>query len=328
MALIEAVRRALGDARAGSFQLMGEDLSLVSGQALLEAAAAYQRGLDDLPPAVRERFVREQESLLGEVHAFLRTHNRSIHTRIRGYLALGQRLAFEYPWPVVAMLGICQVLEGITFNRRFAFLAPALRRLGSRTLDELVENTEDVLRRTNRGIFADSVPTVLTAVRVHELRLRGEHDVAEALLDGPLPPLMDEENRMLARQLSAGLAISGARERFDALSEVTLRHFDREQAIFTHHMNARRDGAPRTKARGLLNRALALRSVMAPTIERRGVGGGDRHVVFARYELPRGFDMREHETRVELFADAFVKSVTREPEDYRAAVRYVVKRFG
>lgn len=326
MALIEAVRSALGDSRAGSFQLMGEDLSLVSGRALLEAAAAYQRGLDELPAALRERFVCEQESLYGEVHAFLRTHNRSIHTRLRGYLTLGRRLGFEYPWPVVAMLGICQVLEGITLNRRFAFLAPALRRLGSRTLDELVENTEDVLRRTNRGIFADSVPTVLTAVRVRELRMRGEHDVADALLDGPLPPLMDEENRVIARLLARGLEIPTARERFDVLSALTLRHFDREQAIFTHHMNARRDQPPRRNGRGLLRSALSLRAVMAPTIERHGPD--DRRVVFARYELPRDFDMRDHATRVEVFADAFVKSVTADPEDYRAAVRYVEKRFG
>jgi hypothetical protein len=44
--------------------------------------------------------------------------------------------------------------------------------------------------------------------------------------------------------------------------------------------------------------------------------------------LPRGFDILDHAARVELFGQAFVRSVTHDEADYRAAVAYVLRRFG
>ena len=56
--------------------------------------------------------------------------------------------------------------------------------------------------------------------------------------------------------------------------------------------------------------------------------GRGRRVVFRAYKLPSGFDIRDHQTRVEHFGRAFVASVTSDREDYDAAVRYVIDRFG
>ncbi len=312
MALVDSLQ-ALLERETASFQLMGEDLALLPGAGLREAAAAYEAQVAELPAGLRARFEAEQAVVLREAHRWLCKYNRSVHTRLRGYLALGRRCSFEYPWPVVAMLGICQVLTGIGRNRRYALLAPVLRRLGSRKLDELVEGTEDVLRRTNRGIFADSVPAVLMALHARELSTRGDRELADALLDGPLPPVMDGESRSLMRGLHDGLAIADPEQRFGALTALTLRHFAREQAIFTYQMGP--VGAP-----------VGLRSVPAPRIERTLLGG--RRVVFKSFRLPRGFDLRDHAARVAAFGQAFVSSVTADQADYRAAVAYVERRFG
>src|SRR4051794_25710216 len=117
--LVDALRRRLGTGDAHSFQLMGEDLALLTGQDLREAADGYQRELELLPPVVRARFVEAQAALQAEAHRFLRKYNRSVHTRIAGYVELGRRLDFQYPWPVVAILGIEQVLTGIRQNRLY-----------------------------------------------------------------------------------------------------------------------------------------------------------------------------------------------------------------
>jgi hypothetical protein len=323
MALVDSLRALLGDERAASFQLMGEDLALVPAAQLVEAARAYERELDAIAPSLRPRFEAEQAAIQAEAHRWLRRYNRSVHTRLRGYLALGRRSAFEYPWPVVAMLGICQVLSGIGRNRVFGLLAPAVRRLGSRLLDELVESTEDVLRRTNRGIFADSVPTVLYALRVRELAAAGEGELARALTDGPLPPLMDGESRALIRGLAEGLAIADPGERFDRLAALTLTHFGREQAIFSFHLGGGRTRKPEP---ALVRRLLAVREVAAPRLERDRAG--TPRVVFRPFRLPAGFDLRDHAARVELFGRAFVLPVTADRDGYRAAVRYVEERFG
>jgi hypothetical protein len=140
------------------------------------------------------------------------------------------------------------------------------------------------------------------------------------LLSGPLPITFDEESRALAGALCDGLGLPEP-ARFHMLSALTLRHFSREQAIFSYHLGARGGG----KRSRLVDRLTRLRSVPAPVIVRRGRG---RTVEFRPFALPAGFDMRDHDARVEAFGRAFVTSVTLEPEDYRAAVELVEQRFG
>ena len=78
-----------------SFQLMGEDLALALGADLAAAGAEYEKELAKLPASIRPRFVGEQQKLAREAHAFLRKYNRSVMTRLDGYLALGRRCDFE-----------------------------------------------------------------------------------------------------------------------------------------------------------------------------------------------------------------------------------------
>src|SRR6185312_16908186 len=268
--------------------------------------AAWRAALERVPAALRARVDGELTALQGEAHRFLRKYNRSVHARLAGYVEIGRRCRFAYPWPVVAILGIEQVMEGMRHNRVYGLVGEAARRLGWRALAQLTDGSEDVLRRTNRGIFADSLPTVLLALRASELRRGGEAALAEALVDGPLPPTFDEECRALARALYDGLGIEDAGERFRMLARLTSRHFAREQAIFTHQI-----GPPPSRPQPwALRRLLAIRAVPAPVID-------GRHVTLAPFSLPRGFDMRDHDTRVAAFGRAFVDSVTGSIDDYR-----------
>ena len=320
---------------AKSFQLAGEDLALLPGSALPEAARAYAQGLARLDPALRPRFEAEQVALLRDAHQLLRRHGRSVHGRIAGYLEIGRRCRFEYPWPIVAVLGISQVLGGFLRARAWGLVGPAATRLGWGGLERIAEVTDDVLRRTNRGIFADSVPTVLLGLRAHALRERGEHALAAALLEGPLPPVIDAEGRSIATGLFHALGVPDRRARFAALAELTLQHFDREQSIFTHHLSPASAGqapasagqAPRARRRGdaAMARLLQMRAVPAPVVVRGLLGG--RRLVFRDFALPPGFDIRAHGPRVELFGQAFVRSVTGSPRDYAAAVEWVRERF-
>jgi hypothetical protein len=325
VSLTDLLRDLLGT-EAASFQLMGEDLTLIPGTALRAAAERYEAALARVPPGLRETFQQEQLAAARAAHAFLRRYNRSMLTRLGGYLQLAARCDFAYPWPVVAMLGICAVRGGIARNRLYGLLGPAAGQLGVRALERLVEGTEDVLRRTNRGIFADSAPTVLLALRGHELRRRGEAALALALLEGPLPVLLDELSRAIARGIYDGLAIPAADERFRALADLTVRHFGREQAIFTHHLASPAQAEAGRRTSPWVRRFTALRSVPAPVVERRR--GGPGRLRFRTFALPAGFDVRDHDTRVELFGRAFVRSVTDRQEDYDVAVRYVRDRFG
>lgn len=325
MPLVKVLREMSRDERAASYQLLGEDLALIPGARLREAAEAYEAEVArHVPGPLRARFEAEQEAFAREAHGWLRRYSRSVHGRIRGYLALGRLCRFEYPWPVVAVLGICQVLTGFTRTRLYGLLGSAASRAGHEALGQVTERIDEVLRRTNRGIFADSVPTVLLALRAHDLRARGEGDLAEALLCGPPPPTLDDDCRDLARALFCGLAIPEGRRRFEALADLTLRHFGREQAIFTYHMGSSEGRAP-ARASALLKSLTAPRAVPAPVVERTRSG---RRVVFRPYRLPPGFEMTDHAARVEAFGRAFVRSVTSDPLDYRAAVAYVVDRFG
>jgi hypothetical protein len=323
MTLTGELALALGRQEARSFELMGEGLALLTGPRLGRAAAVYAAELERVPAALRGEFEQEQQRIVAEAHTWLRRYNRSVHTRLRGYLALGRSCGFSYPWPVVAMLGICQVMSGLARSHAYALVGIAARRLRFPALEELAEGTEDVLRRTNRGIFADSVPTVLYALRCAELSAGGRPELAGALLDGPLPPIMDEESRAIARELAARAGEPESPECFRSLAALTREHFAREQQIFTHHIGVGSGRPP--DARGLVARLVALTEVPAPAVVATARG---REFRFRRFRLPPGFDVRDHEARVEAFARAFVDSVTASEEDYRAAVAYVEHRFG
>jgi hypothetical protein len=323
MALIEVLRERLGDEKARSFQLMGEDLVLLSGAEIAAAAEAWRAELvRTVPPELCDRFKKEQEGLLVEAHRMLGRYNRSLRGRIAGYLSLGRRCDFRYPWPVVAVLGLCQVISGLGRSRVYGLVGPVAKRFGWEGLEGLADGLDDLLRRTNRGIFADSVPTVLLGLRCAELRRSGEGAVAEALLDGPPPVVLDRGAMAIARGLAEGLGIEDEGERFRALAALTQRHFEREQAIFTHHMGP---GREERRAPAWIERLIAVRSIPAPVVER---SGGARRLVFRPFPLPEGFEMRDHPRRVEAFGRAFVSSVTGEVEDYRAAMEWVLGRFG
>lgn len=314
--LFDALRGRLGP-RAGSFRLMGEDLALVGVAELRAALAASDAALARLAPAARDELLTEEHALAAEAHEWLTRHSRSVNARVIGYLELGKRCDFAYPWPVVAILGIQQVITAMHQNRIYGLAGRAAARLGWGKYERLADRSEDVLRRTNRGIFADSVPTVLRVLRADALRRAGKVAVADALVDGIAAPLWDDELRALARTIADGLAIADAGARFTALAAATLQHFGREQAIFTHHMGVLRDPPPGEKRP-------AMREVLAPAIER---GRGGKRLVFRPYRLPPGFDMRDHDARVRELGQAFVASVTRDPDDYRVATAWVVDRL-
>jgi hypothetical protein len=318
--LVDALRARLGDPRAASFQLMGEDLVVIGAAELRAAIAEHAAALDRLPPGLRDEVEREDAAVADEAHRWLRRHNRNVHGRIAGYLELGRRCRFDYPWPVVAILGICQVLTGMRRNRLYGLIGGVADRIGWPVLERIAEGSDDVLRRTNRGIFADSVPTVLRALRADELRRAGRPDLAAALVDVPAV-LGDAESRALGRALADGLAIDDADRRFAALAALTLAHFAREQAVFTYQMGPRRAGGSKLAAR-----LVTITEVPAPVVERDRLGR--RRVAFRPYRLPRGFDIHDHDARVRAFGDAFVSSITADVDDYRAAAAWVVARFG
>lgn len=325
--LVTRLRAHLSDADARSFQLMGEDLALLGGPDLRAAAEAYDDHLARAVPAhLRAAFEAEQRELRREAHALLRRYNHSLHARVAGYLELGRRCSFEYPWPVVAILGICTVLDGMVRMRVYGLLGRVAARLGVPHVERASERIDDALRRTNRGIFADSVPLVLLALRCHHLRVLGRGELARALLEGPLPPTMDEECRALARRLTDAFAVEEGPRRFEVLAGLTLEHFRREQAVFTHHLGAPRDGAPRPYASWIDAAVGNPRVVRAPRVVRSLLG--TRRLTFRHHPLPPGFDVRAHATRVAEFGRAFVTSVTGSREDYQAAVDHVLLRFG
>jgi hypothetical protein len=292
-------------------------LIALTGADLADAAREWQAALARVPDSQRARVDEELTALQGQALRFLQKYNRSVHARLAGYVEIGRRCRFAYPWPVVAILGIEQVMEGMRHNRVYGLVGEAARRLGWRGLAQLTDGSEDVLRRTNRGIFADSLPTVLLALRADELRRGGEAALAGALLDGPLPPTFDDECRALARALYDGLGIADDSARFRALAQLTARHFAREQAIFTHQI-----GPPSSRPQpAVLRRLLAIRAVPAPVIDHG-------RVKLASFALPRGFDLRDHAARVSLFGRAFVDAITASVDDYRVAAAHVVARWG
>jgi hypothetical protein len=306
--LIDALRLRLGAPTAASFQLMGEDLQLLTLEDLGAAVAAQEAAI---PDDLRADVLAEERALAAESHRWLKKFNRSLYGRIAGYLALGKRLDFRYPWPVVAILGIVQVIGGMDRARVYGLAGRLASRFGYDSIEKLGDGSEDVLRRTNRGIFADSVPTVLRALRAIDLHREDKSDVAEALIEGHGALLWDEESRVLCRGLVDGLQLGDEAAGFRALAAVTQQHFAREQAIFTHHI------ASRTRTRKLP----ATKAVPAPVIERS-------RLAFRPYALPAGFDLRDHDARVDAFGRAFVSAVTGSLADYRVATAWVTRRFG
>jgi hypothetical protein len=326
VSLLDEVRLLLEQDDLPGYRLQGEDLVVLGPERLRRAADHYDAELEKfVPPSLREKVTAERVALLSEAHAFVTRYNDAIFNRIAGYLELGRRIEFEYPWPVVAILGICQVLGTVRRVHALGLVGAGLERLGYSRLAMAAEKSDDVLRRTNRGIFADSVPTVLYALRCRELALGDRGDLSRPLLDGPCPVWMDAESQKLARALVEGLAIHDADQRFQALSALTLRHFAREQAIFSFHMGLSRARRPVTRPPSGIARLFEARSLSAPKIVDTRHG---RKLVFARFPLPEGFTISDHEARVRVLGDAFVRSVTRSRADYRLAVEYVQGRFG
>jgi len=306
------------DEELPSFRLAGEDLTLVTGVELERAVEEYKRALERIPRADRGRFREAQSQFVVEAHRFVTRYNQSLYRRVRGYLELGRRCDFVYQWPVVAALGICQVLAGFTQARLYGLAGQAFGRLGMKLLDRISDTTTDILRRTNRGIFHDSVPTVLYALFAHRLRREGDDRLARQLLEGPLPLLFDEESRAIAKGLFDNLGPSASASRFEAMFELTKLHFRREQSIFSHHLGTQPPGDSEPY---FLRRFARISELPAPTIQRG-------KVVFKPYKLPAGFDMRDHDARVREFTQAFIEQSVSNLEDYKVAAGYVVERFG
>ena len=318
--LIDALRARLGEPRAPSFRLMGEDLVLLTAD---DVRDAVEDQLAAIPPELRAELLVEEADLAAESHRWLAKYNRSLYGRIAGYLELGERVAFRYPWPVVAILGIVQVLGGMDRARVYGLVGRAAARVGALasrlgiarlanldTYERLGDGSEDVLRRTNRGIFADSVPLVLRALRAEQLWREGRSEIAGGLLEGAAAVLWDRECTALCTAITEGLVLDDEPEQFRSLALATIAHFGREQQIFTHHIAS--------KSRRKLPSA---RAIPAPVIL-------DGKLEFAPFALPEGFDVRDHDTRIELFSRAFVMSVTGSLADYRIATAYVKQRFG
>src|SRR5258705_3181939 len=123
MSLVRVLRALSGDPSAPSFRLSAEDLALLPASALARAALLHRAELEARVPAeLHARYDDEAAALARDAHDLLRRYNRSLHARVFGYLTLAKRSGFLYPWPVVAVLGICQVLEGMGKNHTYVLM--------------------------------------------------------------------------------------------------------------------------------------------------------------------------------------------------------------
>lgn len=316
---LDQIRERSASPGAASFQLMTEDAWLIGPDH--DALASFTRGL---PASLGARVISTQAQLQLDGHRWCTRFNYGMRRRVQGYLALARACHYEYPWPIVAILGICSVVDGERRATLYGLLGDAAARLGRDGLARTSDRSKDMLRRTNRAIFADSVPTVVYALGCHNLSLDGQPELAQALLDAPLPPLMDETSRRLMRALGHGLQLADPHARFTALAELTLEHFEREQRILSFNLGVRElESAPEhsSRAQTLVGRLLSTNTTAAPMIR-------DGRVRFEAQALPDGFDLKHHRARVELFGRLYVRSVTGSPSDYRVAVTHVERQFG
>ena len=125
--MLHALRHRLGAPSASSYQLMGEELHLLTVDDLRAAVAAHDAAI---PDDLRADLVAEELALATESHRWLAKYNRSVYGRIAGYVAIGKRLDFVYPWPVVAVLGILQVIGGMDRVRLYGLAGRIASRLG------------------------------------------------------------------------------------------------------------------------------------------------------------------------------------------------------
>lgn len=151
---------------------------------------------------------------------------------------------------------------------------------------------------------------MLRALRAEQLWRAGRPEIAGGLLEGAAAVLWDRDCTALCTAITEGLVLDDEAERFRWLALTTISHFGREQQIFTHHIASKSH-----------RKLPSARAIPAPVVE-----GG--RLMFKPFELPEGFDFRDHEARVEAFSRAFVLSVTQTLGDYQVATAYVKNRFG
>jgi hypothetical protein len=314
MPLTDAMKRSLEPADASSFRLSSDELWLVTGADLKKAADEYEKAMSQVKPDLRKRVVDEHLELATASWKWLRKHNVSLEERLAGYSAMGRAFGWEYPWPAVAVLSTLTLRTGL--RRSEAMRAAGL---AVRPVLEVGDWLQDVLRRSNRGMFADAIPTALWALRCHGLRQKGEGMVAEALLDGPLPPAMDEECRSVIRNLDASLRLESAQERFVALTNMTSKQLDREQAVITAALGSMRNGRNPSWEPWRL-RFTRMKKVEAPVVR-----GGK--VVFEDFALPKEFEVRSHGERLAVFEKAYLKPLTGSIADFKVAAAEVARRF-
>jgi hypothetical protein len=318
-------RLSLHFPNAKSFQLQGEDLVLLGGEHLVAVAEDWRHELDQrVPVPMQLAFLREQAAAAAEAHRWLRRYNVSLHDRIAGYLALADRVE-DYPWPIVAILGLMEVRGSISRFGALTAGSPLLARFGQARWTRMADRTLDILRRTNRGIFADSVPLVLYALHVRALEHDGQHELARALVHGPLPPVWDAAQAAVLVRLVDGLREPDPERRFRSLADLTVDQFEREQQVFTHHLGGDRPTAERPARRPTRGAAARVQAWLAPPhvrAPRIQHSKGARQLVFAECPLPPEFDLRNHAARVELFSEVFVRSVLGSRADYSCAARW------
>jgi hypothetical protein len=316
--LIQRLRAAVADSTALGFQLDQDGLAALTLEDLRQSADDYLDAMAPVPKELRSAVLAEHAAHAREAHAMIRRYNTDIASRARGYVELARLTGFELPWPIVAAAALAQIIESGLFFHAMGVAAEAAGRLGWSGLSEMLGELDDFTLRANRSVFADGVPIYLFAIRCARLRRFGRAAVADALLDGPFPLTMDESGWSQVRELDRAFAIDDGRERFEALARGAA---EREQRVVTHHIGTafRLRGGPRW-----LERRLRVSHAKLPIAERDGARVA---LVFRWRALPADFDYTDHDVRVAVLGDAFVRPLVESSEHFHAAVRFVRRRF-